>query len=46
MEIMEILGISRKMAYQLCSSDTFKVVRIGKSIRVSKPSFDEWLDNQ
>jgi excisionase family DNA binding protein len=44
MEIMEILDVSRKKAYQLCNSDNFKVVRVGKSIRVSKSSFDEWLD--
>ena len=45
MEIMEILNIGRKTAYELCNSDSFKIVRIGRSIRVSKTSFDEWLDN-
>ncbi len=45
-EIMKILGISRKKAYELCNSSNFKIVRIGRSIRVSKSSFDEWLDNQ
>ena len=43
---MEILDISRKAAYELCNSASFKVVRIGRSIRISKFSFDEWLDNQ
>ena len=46
MEIMGILDVSRKMAYELCHSGNFKVVRVGRSIRVSKSSFDEWLDNQ
>lgn len=45
-EIMEILGVSRKKAYELCNSGSFKIVRIGRSIRVSKSSFDEWLDAQ
>jgi len=46
MEIMEILGVSRKKAYELCNSDSFNIVRIGRSIRISKSSFDNWLDNQ
>lgn len=45
-EIMEILGVSRKKAYELCNSDCFKIVRVGRSIRVSKSSFDAWLDSQ
>ena len=45
MEIMGFLSISRKAAYELCNSGSFKVVRIGRSIRVSKTSFDAWLDN-
>ena len=45
-EVMDILGVSRKKAYELCNSDSFKVVRIGRSIRVSKSSFDAWLDQQ
>lgn len=45
-EVMEILDVSRKKAYELCNSGYFKIVRIGRSIRVSKSSFDEWLDNQ
>ena len=45
-EIAEILQISRSMAYNLCSQSLFKTVRVGKYVRVSKPSFDEWLDNK
>lgn len=44
-EIADILQISRSMAYNLCHQSLFKTVKVGKYIRVSKPSFDEWLDN-
>jgi len=44
-EIMEILEIGRNKAYELCSSNAFRTIRIGKTIRVSKSSFDMWLDN-
>ena len=45
-EIADILQISRSMAYNLCQQSLFKIVRVGKYIRVSKPSFDEWLDRK
>ena len=45
-EIIGILGISRKKAYELCNSGCFKIVRVGRVIRISKFSFDEWLDKQ
>ena len=44
-EIQEILGISRKKAYELCHSDCFRVIHIGQTLRISKVSFDNWLDN-
>ncbi|MBQ7769499.1 MAG: helix-turn-helix domain-containing protein [Oscillospiraceae bacterium] len=44
-EIRAILNISRRKAYELCNSGSFKIVRVGRTIRVSKLSFDEWLDN-
>ena len=43
-EIADILQISRSMAYKLCKQPLFKTVKVGKYVRVSKPSFDEWLD--
>lgn len=43
-EIQDILGISRSSAYNLVKKGLFRVVRFGGSIRVSKRSFDEWLD--
>ncbi|MDK2813691.1 MAG: hypothetical protein PWQ08_946 [Clostridiales bacterium] len=43
-EIAEILQISRSMVYTLCKRSLFKTVKIGKYVRVSKSSFDAWLD--
>ena len=45
-EIQDILSISKPSAYNLVKSGLFRYVRIGGSIRVSKKSFDEWLDQQ
>ena len=45
-EIQDILGISRTSAYNLVKKDMFRCVRIGGTIRISKKSFDEWLDQQ
>lgn len=44
-EIRSILNIGRRQAYDLCHSGAFRIVRIGRVIRVSKSSFDKWLDN-
>lgn len=43
-EIMQILGIGKNAAYQLVAEQQFKSVRIGNSIRISKESFDDWLN--
>lgn len=45
-DIAEILAISMTSAYSLVKRGHFKVVRIGNAIRISKKSFDEWLDEQ
>ena len=45
-EIAQILGIGRTAAYQLVHSGSFKSVRVGSAIRISKASFDAWLDKQ
>lgn len=44
-EVQAILGISRRKAYELCNSGKFKIIRIGRALRVSKYSFDYWLDH-
>ncbi len=45
-EIQDILGISRSSAYNFVKKGLFRTVRVGGSIRISKKSFDEWLDKQ
>ena len=45
-EIQDILGIGRNAAYNLVKSGVFHSVRIDGNIRISKKSFDEWLDNE
>ena len=43
-EITQLLAISPRAAYNLCNTTKdFKVIRIGKSVRVNKQSFDNWL---
>ena len=45
-DIVRILNISISSAYKLVREENFKIVKIGKAIRISKKSFDEWLDQQ
>lgn len=45
-DIAEMLSIGRTSAYNLVKEGHFKVVRVGNAIRISKKSFDEWLDAQ
>jgi len=45
-EIQDILSIGRNAAYDLVRTGQFHTVRIGGSIRISKKSFDAWLDQQ
>ena len=44
LEITAILQISKSRAYELCRENHFKTVKIGKTVRISRKSFDEWLD--
>lgn len=39
-----ILGIGRNAAYAIVKKGYFSTVRIGGTIRISKRSFDAWLD--
>ena len=45
-EVAALLQISKSKAYELCRQGLFKTTKVGRSVRVSKLSFDEWLDNQ
>lgn len=44
-EIQDILGVSKTTTYQLVRSKVFHSVRVGGQYRISKKSFDNWLDN-
>lgn len=43
-ELMEILGVSRPAIYALLKKKEFRWVQIGGLYRISKLSFDQWLD--
>lgn len=48
-EIQEILGISKNKAYSMVrnaylSKDKFRVIKIEGTYRVSKSSFDKWVN--
>ena len=45
-EVAALLGISRTSADEFVKRGEVKIVKIGASIRISKKSFDEWLDQQ
>ena len=42
-DIQEILGIGRKQAYELIASEQFHSVRVGRSIKILKDVFLNWL---
>ena len=43
-EIADMLGVSKPCAYDLVKSGQFAYVYVGCAIRVSKASFDKWLN--
>lgn len=43
-EIQDILGVSKTSAYNLVKINVFHSVKIGDHYRISKKSFDKWLD--
>jgi excisionase family DNA binding protein len=45
-EIAEILQVSRRKAYEIMELKSFPLVRIGRSKRVSKEKFFEWISHQ
>ena len=43
-EIAKILGISERSAYYFCSHTTdFRVLHLGRLVRIPKESFDQWF---
>jgi excisionase family DNA binding protein len=45
-DIMEILGIGKRIAYELMDRTDFPTVRIGKLKRVNRDMFFEWIEQQ
>ncbi|MEE1138734.1 MAG: helix-turn-helix domain-containing protein [Acutalibacteraceae bacterium] len=43
-EIQKILGVCKSSAYSLVKKGEFRCVKIGSTYRISKSSFDEWLN--
>ena len=41
-----MLGISRPTGYELLKKNEFRWIQIGNKYRISKKSFDEWLDQK
>lgn len=44
-EIQEILQISKPTAYALIKSGVFSSIKFKNTLRISKESFDRWLDS-
>ena len=44
-ELQQFLKIGRNSAYDLVNRKEFKVLRVGKSIRINKAEFLRWFDN-
>ena len=42
-EIAAMLGIGKNKAYELCNSEQFRIIRVGRSLKVVKQSYDLWL---
>lgn len=45
-EIAAILKISKGEAYRLVKRGSFGVIKIGRSIRITKSSFSKWLNDE
>lgn len=45
-EAADILSVSTNTMYKLVRQDLFSYRKVGRDIRISKASFDNWLDKQ
>ena len=45
-EIKEILNIGKNAAYDLLKESQFDVMQLGRIARISKKSFDDWLNKE
>ncbi|MDO5138223.1 MAG: helix-turn-helix domain-containing protein [Oscillospiraceae bacterium] len=45
-ELQEMLGISRQNVYALLKKNEFRWILVAGKYRISKKSFDAWLDGE
>ena len=43
-EIAVILGVGKNQAYDLCKSNQFKIIKVGRTVKVVRQSFESWLN--
>lgn len=46
LNVPEVLRIARSRAYELVADGEIPVVKIGRSVRVSRKELDRWLEDQ
>lgn len=44
-EVAEMLNVCKNTVYKLVRKNVFASTRVGHDIRISKSSFDKWLEN-
>jgi excisionase family DNA binding protein len=45
-QVAQILGVSKRRAYEIMDLKSFPLLKVGRSKRVSRDSFFQWLDGQ
>jgi hypothetical protein len=44
--LAEIIGVSKRVAYEIMDRSGFPLIRIGRCKRVTREAFFRWLDEQ
>jgi excisionase family DNA binding protein len=45
-EVMQILGVSKRVAYEIMEAKDFPLIRIRRSKRVNREDFFNWLEQK
>ena len=45
-DLQDILGVSRPSVYDLLKKNEFRWILVGGKYKISKKSFDAWLDDE
>lgn len=45
-DVQKFLKIGKNQAYELCNSGQFHVVKVGRSIKISREVFINWLNGK